>query len=150
MARLEMLLHAPAPEQYSLLFTSYTTLKYWHRAPHLCIYHLKRRRFIASYVQPVIQQYESTTVYKKNFCNQRSHYKNYGLGIEAIKCLPQEQRWMGHKGGPLKNALYVQRHSKRHLSGWSDVRKQKNQARSLSHCQVTRIWRHQSVSQAIS
>jgi len=38
----------------------------------------ERRHFITSYVQPVMQQYESTTVYKNNFCNQSSHYENYG------------------------------------------------------------------------
>jgi len=34
-----------------------------------------------------MQQYESTTV-KKNFCNQSSHYENYGQFKEAIMCLP--------------------------------------------------------------
>jgi len=33
--------------------------------PHLRIYRLKRRRFVTSYVQPVIQQYESKTVQKE-------------------------------------------------------------------------------------
>jgi len=44
-------------------------------APHapLTYFHLKRRHFVTSYVQPVIQQHESKTV-KKNFCNQSSHY----------------------------------------------------------------------------
>jgi len=32
--------------------------------PHLNIYRLKRR-FVASYVQPVMQQYESTIVLKR-------------------------------------------------------------------------------------
>jgi len=52
----------------------------------LTLFCLKRRCFIASYVQPVIQQYESTTV-KKNSYNQNSHYENYGrfpLQMEAI------------------------------------------------------------------
>jgi len=32
-------------------------------APHaLLMYFLKRRHFVASYVQPIIQQYDSTTV----------------------------------------------------------------------------------------
>jgi len=35
---------------------------------------LKRRHFVASYVQLIIQQYKSTTV---NFSNQSSHYENY-------------------------------------------------------------------------
>jgi len=37
----------------------------------------------------------------------------------------------------MKNALYVQRHGQGHLSGWSNVKQWKNQARSLSHCQST-------------
>jgi len=49
-------------------------------------------------------------------------------------------------GKSMKNALYVQWHGKRHLSGWSDVEQWKNQDRSLSHCRVTRVWRHQSGS----
>jgi len=38
-------------------------------------YYLKRRRFVASYVQPVIQQ----QLFEKNFYNQNSHYENYGF-----------------------------------------------------------------------
>jgi len=40
----------------------------------------KRRHFVTSYVQPVIQQYESKTVkelFKKNLGNQRSHYGRF-------------------------------------------------------------------------
>jgi len=44
---------------------------------HYIKYHLKRRRFvshfIATYVQPVTQQY----VLNKNLCNQSNHYENY-------------------------------------------------------------------------
>jgi len=36
------------------------------------------------------------------------------------------------RGKSMKNALYVQRYGKRHLSGWSDVEQWKNQARSQS------------------
>jgi len=46
------------------------------------------RHFIASYVQPFIQQYESIT--EKIICNQSSQYENYGwllLWMEAITCL---------------------------------------------------------------
>jgi len=56
-------------------------------------------------------------------------------GIEAITCLPQNRHlsvvskdeW-DTKEGPgksMKNALYVQWHGKRHLSGWSDIEQQK-------------------------
>ena len=46
----------------------------------------------------------------------------------------------------VKNALHVLRYVKRHLSGWRDIKKWKNQASSLSHYQVTLVWRHQLVS----
>jgi len=39
--------------------------KQWHPVPHLHFYHLKRRPIVASYVQPVIQQYKSTTILKE-------------------------------------------------------------------------------------
>jgi len=41
---------------------THTASKLWHCTPHLHIYHLKRRPFVASYVQPIMQQYESTSV----------------------------------------------------------------------------------------
>jgi len=49
--------------------------------PSYINYCLKRRHFIADCVQPVIQQYKSTTV-KKNFCDQSSHYENYNFRYE--------------------------------------------------------------------
>jgi len=41
------------------------TSKQSHSVPHLHIFRLKRRRSVPSYVQPVIQQYESTIVQKE-------------------------------------------------------------------------------------
>jgi len=35
-------------------------------------------------------------------------------------------------GKPMKNALYMQRYGKRHLSGWSNVKQRKNQACNLA------------------
>jgi len=55
----------------------YCYSKQSHRTPHLRIYRLKRRCFVTSYAQSVMQQYESKTV-KKNFCDQSSHCENYG------------------------------------------------------------------------
>jgi len=37
-------------------------------------YCLKRRHFVARYVPPSMDQ----QLFKKNFCNQSSHYENYG------------------------------------------------------------------------
>jgi len=54
-------------------------------------------------------------LFKKNFCNQSSHYEIMDDLMEAITCLPQNQlvnkdEWYtkeGH-GKSMKNALYVQ------------------------------------------
>jgi len=103
-------------------------------------YRLKRRCFIASYVQPVMQQYKSTTV-KKSFWNQSNHYENFHY--KWIHHVPTTKEGCGKS---IKNALHVQQYGKRHLLGWSNVKQWKNQAFSLSHCLVTWIWRHQAVS----
>jgi len=137
-----------------------TASKQSHRAPHLRIYRLERRCFVTSYVQPVMQQYESTTV-KKNFCNnQSSHYENYGRfngshhvpTTKSTLFMVNKDEWYTKDGHAksIKNALYVQRYGKRHLLSWSDIEQWKNQARSLSHCWVTRVWRHQEGRQLVS
>jgi len=61
-------------------------------------------------------------LFKKNFCNQSSHYENYRrfpLQMEAITCLPLrgEQDTKEGTDKSMKNALHVQRCGKRHLSG---------------------------------
>jgi len=48
-----------AQPYYCWLEPMHTTLKQSHRMPHL---HIKRKHFVTSYVQPVMQQYESTIV----------------------------------------------------------------------------------------
>jgi len=47
-----------------------------HRTPHLHIYRLKRRCFVTSYVNPLYSSMNQQ-LFKKNFCNQSSHYENY-------------------------------------------------------------------------
>jgi len=96
-------------------------------------------------------------LFKKNFCNQSSHYENYGR-FNGSHHMPttkstlfevNKDEWdtnEGH-GKSMKNALYVQQYGKRHLSGWSDVEQQKNQARSL---RVMRVWKHQAGRQLVS
>jgi len=70
----------------------------------------------ATYVQPVIQQYE-WKLFKENFCNQSSYYENYGwflLLMEAITCLrlfvvnKDKCNTKEDTGKSMKNALYVQ------------------------------------------
>jgi len=57
--------------QYSgtaLLLPMHTAIKQLHHVPHLRIYRLKRKHFVASYaVHPFMQQYEST--FKKEKMN---------------------------------------------------------------------------------
>jgi len=76
--------------------------------------------------------------------------------MEAIMCLPQnqhfhgEQRWMVHKGDTcksMKNALYVQRYGKRHLSCWSDVEQQKIKPLALA---IVELHESEGISQAVS
>jgi len=53
----------------------HTAFKQSHRVPQLCIYHLKRRRFVTSY--SMFNPLRSSTnqkLFKKNFCNLSGHY----------------------------------------------------------------------------
>jgi len=43
----------------------HTASKQSHRIPHLRIYRLTRKCFVTRYVRPVMQQYESRTIYKE-------------------------------------------------------------------------------------
>jgi len=58
-------------------------------------------------------------LFKMNFCNQSSHYENYGqfpLQMEAITCNQHFSWWTkmnGTQRRSMKNALYVQRYGKR-------------------------------------
>jgi len=91
-------------------------------------------------------------LFKKNFCNQSSHYENYGwYHVPTTKLtlfVVNKDEWYTKEGRAksMKNALYVQWYGKRHLSNWSDIEQWKNQARSLSHYWVTWVWRHQAGS----
>jgi len=104
---------------------------------------------------------ETNTGYVGGFLQVQRHY--WGVNISRELLNPglwklQTIHWSHHvpttkstpfvvsenegdtKEGPgksMRNALYVQQHGKRHLSGWSDVEQWKNQVRSLSHCWVT-------------
>jgi len=55
-----LIMNIAAQPYYSI--TSERTLKQWHHVSYLHIYCLQRRHFIVSYVQLIMQQYESTTV----------------------------------------------------------------------------------------
>jgi len=57
-----------------------------------------------AYVQPVTQQYESTTKLFKIFCNQSSHYDDFryewkpSRDYHKVDTFHGEQRWMWHQG----------------------------------------------------
>jgi len=146
-------------QPYYCWWTMHTASKQLYRAPHLRIYRLKRRRFVTSYVQPIMQQYKST-LFKKNFCNQSSHYENYGRfngshhmpTTKSTLFVVNKDEWYTKEGrsNSMKNALYVQRYGKRHLSGWSNIEQRKKQACSLSHCWVTWVWRYRAGRQLVS
>jgi len=85
-------------------------------------------------------------LFKNNFCNQSSHYENYGwfIGSHHVPTtkltlfVVHKDEWYTKesRAKSMKNALYIQRYGKRHLLGWSNVEQQKNQARSLSYASL--------------
>jgi len=104
-------------------------------------------------------------LFEKHLYNQGSHYEKYGqftwdnwqfplshatTKLTLFTVSKDEWNTKEDSGKSLRNALDVLLYAKRYLSGWSDVKQWKNQARSLSHCQVTPVWRHQVVSHSFS
>jgi len=101
-------------------------------------------------------------VFEKHLCNKSSHYEKYRRFLitqRKSSCATtkltlftvSKDEWnTKDTGKSLKNALYILRYAKRHLSSWSDVEQCKNQARSLSRYRVTLVWRHQAGRQAVS
>jgi len=78
---------------------------------------MKRRRFVAHYIQPVIQQYESTTVCKKNFYNQNG--SQHMPTTKSTLFVVSKDEWDTKEGTGefMKNALHVRWYGKRHLLG---------------------------------
>jgi len=54
---------------------------------------------------------------------------------------------MGHKGGPMKNVLYVQWHGKRHLLGQSQVEQQKFKPVALA---IVELHKFKGIRQLVS
>jgi len=156
LARLEKLLHAP---EWNLFFRSlYSStallllvnphIPHWNNGTANPTYAFFVWRFVASYVQPNIQQYDTNQqLFKKNFCNQITHYENYRWFPLGIKATTNSTLFMMSKD-EWENALYVQRHGKRHLSGWSDIKQRKIKPIALAIVKLW-VWRHQAVSQKI-
>jgi len=100
----------------------------WCCAPHLC-YHLKRRCFVASYVQPIIQKYESTTYAIKVTAMKITddfHYEwKSSCAYHKIDTVCGDWDTKEGPGKSMKNALNLQWYSKRHFLGLSDVTQKK-------------------------
>jgi len=102
--------------------------------------------FSAGYVQNIIQQYESTTVWKEPL-HQSSYYEN---------CVPQNQHfsWWAKMNETQRRALLSPWRVHFMNSGTSKgtfrdeatSNNKKNQAHRLSHYWVTLVWRHQLIS----
>jgi len=54
----------------------HTALTQSHCAPHLHIYHLKRRHLLPA-MSNLLCSSTNQQLFKKNFCNQSNHYENY-------------------------------------------------------------------------
>ena len=90
-------------------------------------------RLIVGYVQPVTQQYESRTCLKstsaikiatmKNMDDFRYEGKPSCASAKSTLFTVSKDEWDTKEdtGKSMKNALYVLRYAKRHLSGPSDI-----------------------------
>jgi len=75
----------------------YAASKQSYHAPHLRIYRLNRRRFVTSYVQPVMQHW--VRINNCNFCSLSSYYGRFNGShhvptTKLILTFCGEQRWM--------------------------------------------------------
>jgi len=100
-------------------------------------------------------------LFEKHLCNKSTHYEKYGqffvtqrkpshakklrTTIKSTLFIISKDEWNTKEdtGKSLKNTLYILSVPK-YLSGWSDAKQWKNQARSLSRYRVTLVWRHQA------
>jgi len=83
--------------------------------------YLKIRCFIASYVQPIIQQYDQQ-LFETNFCNQSSNYDNFCYEWKPLCAYHKINSFCGEwdtcikegTGESIKNALYALWYGKKH------------------------------------
>jgi len=76
----------------------------------------KVSHFITSYVQPIMQQYESTTVFVIKVATTDDLHNKW---MQSTLFVVNKDEWdtKEGRGKSTKNAFYVQRYGKRHLSG---------------------------------
>jgi len=128
----------------------------WHRVPRL--YQLSSEKktlhcWLCSttlYINNHLKRTSAIKVATRKITNN-FHYewKPYMLIKKSTLFTVSKDEWNTKEGTgkSMKNALYVQWYGKKRFSYWSDIKQQKNQACSLSHCRVTLARRHQSVRQ---
>jgi len=109
------------------------------------------RCFVAIYIQPIIQQYKSTTFLKRTSAINEN-YGQFPFQMEAIVCLPQNRHfsmWVKMNGTESRGLVSPWRMHCMY-SGmtkgtfWAEAISN-SKTYSLSDCQVTFVWRHQSV-----
>jgi len=98
-------------------------------------------------------------LFKKSFCNQSSHYENYGWfngshhmpTTKSTLFVVNKDEWYTKEGHlkSMKNALYVQWYGKRHLLGWSDIEQCKIKPIALAIVELRESAGRQLVSQKI-
>ena len=110
----------------------YTERKKWYRTPQL--YHRQKVKYLLHFVVGYVHSNTNQELFKKHLWYHNSHYEKYGrflLRREPITCYRQVDTFIVSKdewdtkedtGKSMKNALYVLRYVKRHLSDRSDVK----------------------------
>ena len=125
-------------------------------------YHLKLKYLallcqllLTGYTAVQIKNYlKSTSVIKalwKIWMISATQWKPSNATTKSMLFTVSKDEWNTKEdtGKSLKNTLYALRYAKRYLSGWSNIKQWKNQARSLSRYRVMLDWRYQSVRQSV-
>jgi len=115
-------------------------------APHLRVEEktLRYQHYMLPAMFNLLCSNTNQQLYKKNFCNQSSHYENSGrfngsYHVHTTKStlfVVNKYEWYTNEGRTksMKNALYVQRYGKSTSQTEATSNSKKNQARTLSHC----------------
>jgi len=92
-------IYTAAQPYYSWWTHAYSTSKQSHRAPLLRIYRLKEDASLPAMFNLLFS-------FKKNFCNQRSHYGRFPYQMEAITC-NRHFFWWTKMNGTQRRAMIV-------------------------------------------
>jgi len=136
----------------------HTTSKQLHRVPHLHIYRLKEGTSLPAMFNPLFSG-TNQQLFKKNFCKKVATMKITDYLLKAITCLPLNRHflWWKKMNGSQRRAMVSPWRMHCMYSGmakgtsWAEATwTAKNQARSLSHCWVTGVWRNQAGRQLVN